>query len=159
MPLYLTTLPLPPGLDDFHLSIHSDMAAIVKAMASPESGLEVRDRMWLKITIPNAFIGERALLQDEGQVVETWNGAGGGVGGAKILLGLLLWVVNRPSPPASVNPEEPRSTGSFVPRLRCGGLAVPQRGRIHRSAGGPQVCQQPAESWFHPPYRQQDHVL
>lgn len=60
-PLYLTTLPLPPGLDDFHLSIHSDMAAIVKAMASPESGLEVRDRMWLKITIPNAFIGERTL--------------------------------------------------------------------------------------------------
>uniref|UniRef100_A0A8C3IEV2 Dishevelled segment polarity protein 2 n=1 Tax=Chrysemys picta bellii TaxID=8478 RepID=A0A8C3IEV2_CHRPI len=27
------------------------------AMASPESGLEVRDRMWLKITIPNAFLG------------------------------------------------------------------------------------------------------
>lgn len=47
------------GLDDFHLSIHSDMATIVKAMASPESGLEVRDRMWLKITIPNAFIGKR----------------------------------------------------------------------------------------------------
>ncbi|XP_053166274.1 segment polarity protein dishevelled homolog DVL-3 isoform X5 [Hemicordylus capensis] len=48
---------LPRSLDDFHLSIHSDMATIVKAMASPESGLEVRDRMWLKITIPNAFIG------------------------------------------------------------------------------------------------------
>lgn len=45
------------------------MAAIVKAMASPESGLEVRDRMWLKITIPNAFIGERSLW---------WDGAGGG---------------------------------------------------------------------------------
>uniref|UniRef100_A0A9J7ZTG6 Dishevelled segment polarity protein 3b n=2 Tax=Cyprinus carpio TaxID=7962 RepID=A0A9J7ZTG6_CYPCA len=42
---------------DFHLSIHSDMAAVAKAMASSESGLEVRDRMWLKITIPNAFIG------------------------------------------------------------------------------------------------------
>ncbi|XP_025024517.1 segment polarity protein dishevelled homolog DVL-3 [Python bivittatus] len=48
---------LPRSLDDFHLSIHSDMATIVKAMASPESGLEVRDRMWLKITIPSAFIG------------------------------------------------------------------------------------------------------
>uniref|UniRef100_A0A8C9V5T5 Dishevelled segment polarity protein 3 n=1 Tax=Scleropages formosus TaxID=113540 RepID=A0A8C9V5T5_SCLFO len=45
------------GFDDFHLSIHSDMATVAKAMASPESGLEVRDRMWLKITIPNAFIG------------------------------------------------------------------------------------------------------
>lgn len=43
------------------------MAAIVKAMASPESGLEVRDRMWLKITIPNAFIGERAPWWNEGQ--------------------------------------------------------------------------------------------
>lgn len=27
-------------------------------MAAPDSGLEIRDRMWLKITIPNAFIGE-----------------------------------------------------------------------------------------------------
>ncbi|XP_043932640.1 segment polarity protein dishevelled homolog DVL-2 [Protopterus annectens] len=43
--------------DDFSLSIHTDMASVAKAMASPESGLEVRDRMWLKITIPNAFLG------------------------------------------------------------------------------------------------------
>lgn len=34
------------------------MTAVVTAMANPESGLEVRDRMWLKITIANAFIGE-----------------------------------------------------------------------------------------------------
>lgn len=34
------------------------MAIIVKAMAKPNSGLEIRDRLWLKITIPNAFIGE-----------------------------------------------------------------------------------------------------
>ncbi|KAJ3580927.1 hypothetical protein NHX12_017303, partial [Muraenolepis orangiensis] len=44
------------GFDDFNLSLHSDMASVAKAMASPESGLEVRDRMWLKITIPNAFL-------------------------------------------------------------------------------------------------------
>ncbi|XP_070761640.1 segment polarity protein dishevelled homolog DVL-3 [Enoplosus armatus] len=43
--------------EENHLSIHSDITAVVKAMANPESGLEVRDRMWLKITIPNAFIG------------------------------------------------------------------------------------------------------
>lgn len=49
------------GFEDFHLSIHSDMAAVAKAMASSESGLEVRDRMWLKITIPNAFIGKPAV--------------------------------------------------------------------------------------------------
>lgn len=35
------------------------MTAVVAAMANPESGLEVRDRMWLKITIANAFIGEK----------------------------------------------------------------------------------------------------
>uniref|UniRef100_A0AAQ6IBW3 Dishevelled segment polarity protein 3b n=1 Tax=Anabas testudineus TaxID=64144 RepID=A0AAQ6IBW3_ANATE len=43
--------------EEDHLTIHSDMTAVVKVMANPESGLEVRDRMWLKITIPNAFIG------------------------------------------------------------------------------------------------------
>ncbi|KAF7658548.1 hypothetical protein LDENG_00011290 [Lucifuga dentata] len=48
---------LPHYDEDDRLTIHCDMAAIVKAMANPESGLEVRDRMWLKITIPNAFIG------------------------------------------------------------------------------------------------------
>ncbi|XP_041850311.1 segment polarity protein dishevelled homolog DVL-3-like isoform X2 [Melanotaenia boesemani] len=51
---------LPPhyGIhEENHLNIHSDMTVVVKAMANPESGLEVRDRMWLKITIPNAFIG------------------------------------------------------------------------------------------------------
>ncbi|RXM29293.1 Segment polarity protein dishevelled-like DVL-3 [Acipenser ruthenus] len=52
-----SSIPETERFDDFHLSIHSDMATIAKAMASPESGLEVRDRMWLKITIPNAFIG------------------------------------------------------------------------------------------------------
>lgn len=45
------------GFDDYHLSVHSDMATVAKAMACPDSGLEVRDRMWLKITIANAFIG------------------------------------------------------------------------------------------------------
>ncbi|MGH0176588.1 UNVERIFIED_CONTAM: hypothetical protein FKN15_073053, partial [Acipenser sinensis] len=49
------------GFDDFNLSLHSDMASVAKAMASPESGLEVRDRMWLKITIPNAFLGTAVL--------------------------------------------------------------------------------------------------
>ncbi|XP_053315262.1 segment polarity protein dishevelled homolog DVL-3 isoform X3 [Spea bombifrons] len=52
-----SSIPETERFDDFQLSIHSDMVTIVKAMRSPESGLEVRDRMWLKITIPNAFIG------------------------------------------------------------------------------------------------------
>ncbi|XP_077324172.1 segment polarity protein dishevelled homolog DVL-2, partial [Lithobates pipiens] len=46
-----------PPVSLFSLSIHTDLASVVRAMASPESGLEVRDRMWLKITIPNAFLG------------------------------------------------------------------------------------------------------
>ncbi|XP_031329952.1 segment polarity protein dishevelled homolog DVL-3 isoform X2 [Photinus pyralis] len=40
-----------------HLSVNSAMAMVVQAMQRPDSGLEIRDRMWLKITIPNAFIG------------------------------------------------------------------------------------------------------
>ncbi|XP_041440959.1 segment polarity protein dishevelled homolog DVL-2 isoform X1 [Xenopus laevis] len=46
-----------PPVSLFSLSVHTDLASVVKVMASPESGLEVRDRMWLKITIPNAFLG------------------------------------------------------------------------------------------------------
>ncbi|XP_052049988.1 segment polarity protein dishevelled homolog DVL-2 isoform X2 [Apodemus sylvaticus] len=48
---------LPDGCEGRGLSIHMDMVSVTKAMAAPESGLEVRDRMWLKITIPNAFLG------------------------------------------------------------------------------------------------------
>ncbi|CAO2643879.1 Segment polarity protein dishevelled homolog DVL-2 [Lemmus lemmus] len=51
------TFPAYPGCESRGLSIHMDMASVTKAMAAPESGLEVRDRMWLKITIPNAFLG------------------------------------------------------------------------------------------------------
>ena len=35
----------------------SGMLAIVRAMQKPDSGLEVRERVWLKIKIPNAFLG------------------------------------------------------------------------------------------------------
>ncbi|KAJ8258739.1 hypothetical protein COCON_G00177510 [Conger conger] len=44
--------------DDLPLSVSkTDMATIVKVMQLPDSGLEIRDRMWLKITISNAIIG------------------------------------------------------------------------------------------------------
>lgn len=39
------------------LSINSDLEAIALAMASPSSGLDIRDRTWLKLNIPNAFLG------------------------------------------------------------------------------------------------------
>jgi hypothetical protein len=33
------------------------MLFIARAMAAQDSGLEVKDRMWLKIIIPSAFLG------------------------------------------------------------------------------------------------------
>lgn len=39
----------------------NNLEEIVKAMTKPDSGLEIRDRMWLKIVIPNAFIGAEAV--------------------------------------------------------------------------------------------------
>lgn len=53
------------------------MASVTKAMAAPESGLEVRDRMWLKITIPNAFLGmagawEGSMEGGGGRVSQSW---------------------------------------------------------------------------------------
>lgn len=44
--------------EEMKLTVNTPMDTIVRTMASPDSGLEIRDRMWLKITIPNAFIGE-----------------------------------------------------------------------------------------------------
>lgn len=46
-------------LEESPLTVKSDMATIVKVMQLPDSGLEIRDRMWLKITISNAVIGEQ----------------------------------------------------------------------------------------------------
>jgi len=43
---------------DLQLDVRTtDMLSIVRAMARSDSGLEIRDRMWLKIVIPNSFIG------------------------------------------------------------------------------------------------------
>ncbi|ROT79778.1 Segment polarity protein dishevelled-like protein DVL-3 [Penaeus vannamei] len=44
--------------EEMKLTVNTPMDTIVRAMAAPDSGLEIRDRMWLKITIPNAFIGK-----------------------------------------------------------------------------------------------------
>ncbi|XP_068394755.1 segment polarity protein dishevelled homolog DVL-1 isoform X2 [Eschrichtius robustus] len=44
-------------LEEVPLTVKSDMGAVVRVMQLPDSGLEIRDRMWLKITIANAVIG------------------------------------------------------------------------------------------------------
>jgi len=46
------------GDSSCRLTVNTDVMEIVHAMSAPDSGLEIRDRMWLKITIPNAFIGK-----------------------------------------------------------------------------------------------------
>ena len=43
---------------DVDLGLNTDMYTIVKVMSSADSGLVVRDRMWLKVTIPQAFMGK-----------------------------------------------------------------------------------------------------
>ena len=53
-----TSLSLGFGLD-LNLTINSDMDTIVRAMAEADSGLDIRDRIWLKIPIPRSFLGKR----------------------------------------------------------------------------------------------------
>ncbi|XP_015446474.1 segment polarity protein dishevelled homolog DVL-1 isoform X3 [Pteropus alecto] len=48
---------IPRELEEGPLTVKSDMGAVVRVMQLPDSGLEIRDRMWLKITIANAVIG------------------------------------------------------------------------------------------------------
>lgn len=48
---------IPGPYEEMKLTVNTSMDTIVRTMAAPDSGLEIRDRMWLKITIPNAFIG------------------------------------------------------------------------------------------------------
>ena len=54
------------------------MSTVVRMMRMDGSGLDIRDRQWLKITIPNAFIGSELVdwlhnkvegLQEKGFIV------------------------------------------------------------------------------------------
>merc|ERR1719239_804123 len=49
------------GREEAPLTVQSGMKAICGALQRPGSGLEVRDRLWLKITIPQAFIGSEVV--------------------------------------------------------------------------------------------------
>ena len=60
-------------VEEAPLTIRSDMLTIVRAMARPDSGLEVRDRLWLKIVIPNAFIGTFSKLFSVSFFIELTN--------------------------------------------------------------------------------------
>ncbi|CDS37010.1 segment polarity protein dishevelled [Echinococcus multilocularis] len=51
-----------PETDRFNLppeplTVATDVKTVIQAMMHPDSGLDIRDRVWLKITLPNAFIG------------------------------------------------------------------------------------------------------
>ena len=41
--------------------MHLEMSTVVRMMRMDGSGLDIRDRQWLKITIPNAFIGSELV--------------------------------------------------------------------------------------------------
>ncbi|KAL5963587.1 Segment polarity protein dishevelled, partial [Taenia solium] len=45
------------GLPPDPLTVATDVKTVIQAMMHPDSGLDIRDRVWLKITLPNAFIG------------------------------------------------------------------------------------------------------
>ncbi|RNA38516.1 segment polarity dishevelled -like protein [Brachionus plicatilis] len=45
------------GNEQLNLTTNTDMEVVVRSMAAADSGLDIRDRNWLKITIPMAFIG------------------------------------------------------------------------------------------------------
>nr|CAH8829549.1 unnamed protein product [Trichobilharzia regenti] len=49
------------GKSSTSLTVASDMASVVHDMLMSDSGLEIHDRTWLKITIPNAFIGSELV--------------------------------------------------------------------------------------------------
>ena len=59
---YMSTLTvslfiLPGDLVTMKLTLTTPMYRIAKMVAAPNSGLEVKDRVWLKMTIPKSFIG------------------------------------------------------------------------------------------------------
>lgn len=56
-PSLASTVQEKPTREEEPLTVQSGMQAICGALKRPGSGLEVRDRLWLKITIPQAFIG------------------------------------------------------------------------------------------------------
>ena len=50
-----------PNVANVPLTKNSGMQAIVSRLRLPDSGLEVKDRVWLKLQIPNAFLGSELV--------------------------------------------------------------------------------------------------
>ena len=50
-----------PNVTSVPLTKNSGMQAIVSRLRLPDSGLEVKDRVWLKLQIPNAFLGSELV--------------------------------------------------------------------------------------------------
>nr|ADZ58512.1 Dvl-2 [Schmidtea mediterranea] len=47
--------------EELHLTKNTDVGTILRVLSQPDSGLDIRDRLWLKITLPNAFIGSNLV--------------------------------------------------------------------------------------------------
>jgi len=58
--LYDSCLIVASAFDDFtqQLTIETPFRLVVKSFGKPNSGLEIQDRRWLKIVIPDAFLGK-----------------------------------------------------------------------------------------------------
>ncbi len=56
MSFHINTSPIYAG-EPVKLALTTPMYRIAKSLANPSSGLEVKDRIWLKMTIPKSFIG------------------------------------------------------------------------------------------------------
>ena len=59
-PFFISEVLTDPQLSGRHakLEINSGMVEISKAMQNPTSTLEVKDRLWMKLTIKDCFLGE-----------------------------------------------------------------------------------------------------
>lgn len=56
-----TTTTLPAANTNLYLSKESNFEEIALAMVSPDSTLDIRERIWLKIPVPCAFLGSDAV--------------------------------------------------------------------------------------------------
>ena len=56
-----TTTTVDAPVNNQPLTKNSGMPAIINRLRKPDSGLEVKDRTWLKLQIPHAFIGSELV--------------------------------------------------------------------------------------------------
>ena len=150
------------------------MYRIAKALASPNSGLEVKDRVWLKITIPKSFIGMYWLIMKlyvlSEHIIYARVPCTSEVTHHLLRVHTLctcLFPSSLSVPP--LLPSLPRLSPvllydlsllfSYHLRFGFGRLATFKRRRFHRSKTRQKVRSLDAQARLHSSHSQQDHVL